>query len=172
MNNKIKAAAAAAVAGVLLMGGYGTLAEWKDAVVLSEGTVRSGELKLSDATPGVWTDVSNPELPIDIATFKIVPGDELTYKTSATISASGDNLTATLVADPSTVTADAALASEMEVTTSVTHEGSPISNITSADNGKTVDVEVRFEFDESEATNDSQLGSLNLQNLKLALTQS
>ncbi len=172
MNNKIKGAAAAAAAGVLLLGGYGTLAQWSDEAVLNGGSVNAGQLMLSEATAGVWTDVGGT-LPVtipSIADYKVVPGDELTYETSAKVNASGANLSATLAADASTVTGDPELLAAMDVATSVTIGGQPVVAISEANDGQDVAVKVTFTFD-ANANGTTQLKSLHLANFELALTQ-
>ena len=173
MNNTIKGAAAAAAAGILMLGGYGTLAQWGDEAAMNGGSVNAGQLKLSDATAGVWTDVGGtvPVTIASIADYKVVPGDVLTYETSAQISASGANLSATLAADPATVTGDAELRAAMGVATAVTIGTLPVTEISEANNGQTADVKVTFTFSEA-ATDASQLQSLHLADFKLALTQS
>lgn len=173
MNNKVKGAAAAAAAGVLLLGGYGTLAQWGDEASLNGGSVNAGQLKLSNATAGVWKDASGSEPVVieSIADFKVIPGDVLTYELSADIDASGANLSATLQADESSVTGDEELLTDMDVATAVTIDEEPAAEISEDDDGKTIDVKVTFTFD-SDASNASQLQALDLSDLELALTQS
>jgi alternate signal-mediated exported protein len=98
MNKATKGAIAAGAAGILLLGGAGTFALWEDTGNISAGTVSTGELKLTLGT-GTWTETATPGTPISISNFDIVPGDSLTYTTTVTATATGDNLTGELKID-------------------------------------------------------------------------
>lgn len=94
MNKATKGAIAAGAAGILLLGGAGTFALWEDNATVDAAPISTGVLTLGVAG-GTWTDVSDPQAPVaiaNIADFAIVPGDTLTYTTTATITAEGDNL--------------------------------------------------------------------------------
>jgi spore coat-associated protein N len=120
MNKATKGALAAGAAGILLLGGAGTFALWEDSASITAGTVSTGELEL-DLGTGTWAQTATPATPININTFKIVPGDSLTYTTSVTATATGDNLTGELKIDgASFVTAFNGLPPE-HVTATVTH---------------------------------------------------
>ena len=173
MNKFVKGGLALAAALVLLLAGYGTYALWSDTETLNGGTVTAGELALEGTAPGVWRDASNgaPGTVIaDIGAFRIVPGDVLTYTLTRTVQAEGDNLVATLVADPSSVTGRTALLADVDINTSITVDGTATSAITEANDGQDVVTTVTFDFDEA-STNATQLQSLNLSNLQLTLTQ-
>ena len=173
MHKALKGAAALAAAAALLLGGYGTYALWSDSETLNGGTIASGRLALDGTTAGVWRDASGgtPGTVIpDISTFQIVPGDVLTYSLSRTVRAQGDNLQATLAADPSSVTGDPELLADVDVTTAVTVNGTATTAITPANDGQTVNVLVTFHFDPLSA-NATQLQSLDLSALQLTLTQ-
>lgn len=98
MNKAIKGSIAAGAAGLLLLGGAGTLAQWKDSTDIDAGKVTAGQLRLALGTDGAWNDwTSKSAVPItDISSFRIVPGDTLIYTTTATINAEGNNLAGTL----------------------------------------------------------------------------
>ena len=175
MNKAIKGAIAAGVAGIVMLGGYGTYALWNDTASLDGGAVNSGELALTPTTPadGAWTDVTagGAGTPIvDIATFEIVPGDILTYTTSATITATGDNLEATLTADPTSVTGDPELLADVDVSTEVLVAGAAVPTISEANNGQLAAVTVTFDFD-ALSVNETQLQDLDLSGLQLVLLQ-
>lgn len=173
MNKTAKGAAALAAAAALLLGGAGTYALWNDTESLDGGAVAAGELKITAATAGVWRDVSGggAGTVIDIATFLVVPGDTLTYTAGATVLAKGDNLSATLTADPTSVTGDPELLADMAITTAVRVGGALVPTITEANDGQTVQTVVTLAFDEA-STNVTQLQDLDLADLELVLQQS
>ncbi|MFJ5693579.1 alternate-type signal peptide domain-containing protein [Arthrobacter sp. NPDC093125] len=104
MNKAIKGAIAAGAAGMLLLGGAGTFATWRDSATVDASTVSTGQLSLS-AAEGKWTETAAPLVPIDPETFQIVPGDSITYTTTVTVKAEGENLKAVL-AVPETLAAE------------------------------------------------------------------
>lgn len=92
MNKVTKGTLAAAAAGALLLGGAGTYATWSDNETLNAGSVSTGVLDLELGT-GSWADQN--EKPVSNSSFVMAPGDTLTYSTTATITAEGDNLSGT-----------------------------------------------------------------------------
>lgn len=94
MNKMTKGAIATAAGALLLVGGGGTLAVWNIQQDAEAGIVASGDLNLV-AEKGVWT-VAGQSTPIDISTYKIVPGDTLTYTQNVDITLDGDNISAQL----------------------------------------------------------------------------
>lgn len=173
MSKNLKGLIALVAAGLLLLGGYGTYALWSDSEPVDGGEVSAGELKLEAAEPGTWTDVSDggegTAIP-DIADFSIVPGDTLSYSASATVLAKGDNLTATISADPASITGDEALLADLDVTTEVLVGGAVVEEITEANDGNTVGVTVTLAFS-TDSGNETQLQSVNLADLELVLQQ-
>ena len=115
MNKLVKGAVATAAGVALLMGGAGTFAYWNDSVGITGGTITAGNLVVTDATPlsGVWTVLKNgtgtATTITNIATFVASPGDKFTYTKSVTITATGDNLTATLALGAGSITAAGAV---------------------------------------------------------------
>lgn len=103
--NKILTGAIAAAAGTaLLLGGAGTFALWNSSTTIDAGAISSGTLALSKAGTGVWSNVTNsPATTIDPATFKIVPGNTVTYSQPLTVTATGNDLSATLSYNASTL---------------------------------------------------------------------
>lgn len=173
MRKSLKGAVALGAASLLLTGGYGSLALWSDSETMNGGNINSGELSFAGSTAGVWKDVTGGGAGTaisDISTFKVVPGDTLTYSLTRTVNASGKHLSATLSADPASVTGDAALRNDMNITTSIKVNGATTSAITSANNGDPVAVTVTFAFARSSG-NASQTSSLDLSALELNLNQ-
>ncbi|WP_425863825.1 alternate-type signal peptide domain-containing protein [Arthrobacter sp. TWP1-1] len=92
-----KGAIATGVGIILLAGGGGTLATWNQTVNTSIGSVVSGDLNLkaSSTTPAVWTNAAGTVIP-NIAAYKVVPGDVLTFKQNLDVTLVGDLVAANL----------------------------------------------------------------------------
>lgn len=100
MKKSTKGALAAAAAGVLLLGGAGSLAYWSATDTVDSIGVTAGELKLSDPTCTGWLfdgSETTEDKPYDPATDTIVPGDVLTQSCDYTIIAKGEHLRAVLL---------------------------------------------------------------------------
>jgi alternate signal-mediated exported protein len=91
----IKGTAAIAVGAALLLGGGGTLASWNASASGTPGTVVAGDLNVVAAT-GVWTDRNGA--PVTISTYKVVPGDKLTYTQDLNVTLTGDKMAANVAA--------------------------------------------------------------------------
>lgn len=111
--NKITKGVIAGAAGVLLLsGGAGTFAAWNNSVSLGSGSVNTGTLKVTATGSGSWTDTTvtstHPTATTipNISNFLLVPGDSVEYKTTISVSASGDHLEGTLGFTNPTITAD------------------------------------------------------------------
>lgn len=111
MNKLVKGAIAIAAGAALLTGGAGTFAYWNDSVGVPAGTITTGQLDVADGTPaaGAWTvqkDGTGTAVSVpDIAAFVASPGDKFTYTKNVTITATGNNLVATLSLAPGSITA-------------------------------------------------------------------
>ncbi|MGO4105965.1 alternate-type signal peptide domain-containing protein [Leifsonia sp. YAF41] len=109
MNKLLKGSIAGAAGIALLMGGAGTFALWNDTAALSGGTVSAGTLTAVPAATGSWSvthgSSTSATTIADINTFKIVPGDKLTYTQNVAITATGANLTAAVSLAPGSITA-------------------------------------------------------------------
>ena len=176
MNKTTKGAITAGAAVVLLVGGAGSLAYWSDSESLGGGSVSSGTLTI-DPDPasltGVWADESGTVIngtTFDPATQKIVPGDVITYSKKFVVGATGKNLKATVVADEPIRTAGTLWDSVAPTVTSKIG-AAPVAQITSADDGKTVDVKVTLTFDSTTPDKVNQAKSINLSDLDITLTQ-
>ncbi|HET6153923.1 MAG TPA: alternate-type signal peptide domain-containing protein [Marmoricola sp.] len=176
MNKSTKGALAAAAGGVLLLGGAGSLAYWNDAASVAGGTINSGKLSLTDTTTGTcssapWT-IDAAESPagvtFDPATDTLVPGDVLTKHCSYTIGAQGTHLRATVNATGGVATG--ALAPALTVAGAFTVAGAPVTSITSANDGNTLDAAISVTFAPS-SDNTTQLTSATLSSYVVSLQQ-
>lgn len=139
MNKLVKGSIATAVGIAVLMGGAGTFAFWNSSVGLSNQTITTGTLTVTDPTPtdGVWTVQKNgtgSAIPVSsITAFRASPGDTLTYTKTVKVAASGNNLSATLALGAGSITpataakaADVALVTELGKTASITATGTGV----------------------------------------------
>jgi alternate signal-mediated exported protein len=92
----IKGTAAIAVGAALLLGGGGTLASWNAEATGTPGTVVAGDLDVVAAT-GVWKDRTGATI-TNIANYKVVPGDKLTYTQDLNVTLTGDKMAANVAA--------------------------------------------------------------------------
>ncbi|OZD04133.1 alternate-type signal peptide domain-containing protein [Rhodococcus sp. 05-2254-5] len=175
MNKATKGALAAAAAGVLLLGGAGSYALWSDSETVDGGTVTAGILDIAPGTSTGWRDISAgaPGTPIpSIASFRMVPGDILQYDATFVVTATGNNLTATLTADPLTAVRYDGTSGLTAVNAPVVVTNSTGSNtITSAQAGQTITVSAKVTFDRETANQVGQNGTINLSTFKLNLQQ-
>ena len=177
MKKQTKGAIAAGGAAVLLLGGLGSLAYWNDSTALGGSTITSGQLSMTKDA-GTWTDENGS---INPTTFRLVPGDTVTYTTTVTINATGDNLKAKLYADTSGFTSSKTLATEPTKTisakksadpagTDITQSGTSLA-ISPAGGASAYTVVVTLKLPFDSATNSSQSDTLNLGNIALHLDQ-
>ena len=94
----------------------------------------------------------------------------LTYTLASTVRARGDNLATTLKADPSSISDNPQLLSDVDVTTDVSVDGRQTSAINGADNGQSVDVVVTLAFARGSSSS-GELARLDLSKLRLTLQQ-
>ncbi len=122
MNKLAKGALAGGLGIALLLGGGATLAFWNDSVPVSGATITAGSLDVAATGTPTWTvsngSVSNQAV-TDIATFRMVPGDVLTYKAAYTVAAVGDNLKAQASLGTAALTGDADLIARLTPATTV-----------------------------------------------------
>ncbi|CCQ14921.1 putative secreted protein (fragment), partial [Rhodococcus sp. AW25M09] len=172
MNKATKGAIAAGAAAVLLLGGLGSYAEWKDSRTIAGGTINSGELQFTSNAPGVWTETSvtpNEVIGADPSGFLIVPGDVLTYSSSYTIESAGQNLRASLTADFDEVFAAGTtdLAGKLNPVVTVTGSGGAVTSgqivpLTLTVGSQVVNVTVALTFDRATTDLIAQNESVNL----------
>lgn len=178
MKKSAKGAIAAAAAGVLLLGGAGSLAFWSDSSTISGGEVVSGTLALSDAVCGDDWVYATGNARAGEKVNLIVPGDSISKACTFNVTATGDNLTADLTTpaeipitttDSTTFTATVAAAYTIE---DVPAEPT----ITSDNNGNevTATITATFPFGDKTATNanDTQGVTATLDAIDVTLVQS
>ncbi|BAC17998.1 hypothetical protein [Corynebacterium efficiens YS-314] len=147
MQKMTKGAIAAAAAALLLVGGGGTFMSWNDEVTQSDQAIAAGNLALS-AADGKWTLNGQDVVDNNVNAVKVVPGDTLVFTQQISYETSGDNLSATLTLTPGSITgatadaADAALATELNDTTTIDLGELPTS-ITGSGNTYTFEGQVR-----------------------------
>jgi alternate signal-mediated exported protein len=170
MKKTTKGALAATAAGVLLMGGAGTLAYWTDSVDVPGGTVASGSLDLGNPACGVgWTlDGGTPYV-----AQQLVPGDTLTKVCTIDLVAQGEHIGADLTVATPTWTAANGLTAELTPSATFLVNGVATSHVTETDdiNGSEIEATLTVVFDGPAATNASQSLSATLNAVTVAATQ-
>jgi alternate signal-mediated exported protein len=150
MNKIIKGSIAGAAGIALLLGGAGTFALWNESTTVSASTITSGTMRLT-ATTGSWYNVTKSQAIADPTTFRVVPGDVLEYRTTLSVTATGDDLKATLSYDPAAAMASHAgvtvVLTDPATTSNVVRVGATNTfNVTPAAAVTTIPVAVRFAF--------------------------
>jgi len=173
MNKLVKASIATAAGIALLMGGAGSLALWNDSVNVSAGTVSSGTLDVSTGTAGAWT--INGATPFNATTGKIVPGDTVTFKQTLTLSATGDNLKATVTSNVASITnnisGSTATSSFVVKTDPAGTTVVPAAGTYTLNGAYTVEVTISIAFASSTTGLTGQNGSVNLSTLAITVNQ-
>lgn len=165
MNKLVKGSIAAATGIVLLMGGAGSLALWNSTADISNQSVQAGNLSVT-AAGGAWNSLPT----------RWVPGDEYTYTANVTVVATGENIEATLGINPASVTGDADLIADTDITLAVTGVlpagVSLVSGVytVTAPGTYVLPVVVTVSFDEA-STNVTQNDTINLNGLNFILQQ-
>ncbi|TXL62946.1 alternate-type signal peptide domain-containing protein [Aeromicrobium terrae] len=182
MKKSTKGAAAAATAGILLLGGAGTLAFWTDSLTVGGGSISSGHLSLDDTTgddnvcanaPWILDDDEDPMgAEFNPATDKIVPGDVLTKTCTFTVNAVGTHLRATLGTTGGQEGGATDLNAEASVDASFTVGGdSGVTEITDQNDNETVVATITLTFPYGVEDNDSQDDTLTISDYTVTATQ-
>lgn len=154
MRHTVKGALASAGAVAVLVGGTGTLAFWTDTVTVPGVTgITSGSMSLTDTTSGgcgsVGWVLDASESPAGgafvPATGRLVPGDVISRTCTFVVGATGDHLRATIGVSAPGVSGT--LAPALTVGATFTSGGSPVTSLTSADDGATVTARITVTFD-------------------------
>ncbi len=174
MKKSTKGAVAAAAAGVLLLGGAGSLAYWT-----ADGETNGGTIEAGTADPPDGNGDDPGSMPIGERApaapgALFVPGDKVTKECTFDIQAKGDNLTATLTT-PSTVTIDPApAAATFDATVAATYSGTG-AVVTEARDGETVTATITVTFPFGDETsinaNDTQNVTATLDDIDITLVQ-
>lgn len=181
MKKSTKGAIAAGAAAVLLLGGAGSLAFWSDSTSISGGSVNSGELALSDAQCDAGWVYAEGNAGAGDAVNLIVPGDTISKQCTFTVTATGDNLEATLTTPTDVPITSEPDAPTLQATASAeyTVDGQPAPGVITDENNNdtvTATLEVQFPFGDAEAinANDTQdiLASLDAITVTLQQTES
>jgi alternate signal-mediated exported protein len=177
MNKLTKGAVAAAAAIALLLGGAGTFATWNATSAVANAGITAGNLSMAPgAVAGTWSDAIGA---IDLSSYRIAPGDVLTFTQGFDVTATGHSLPATLsltdgsIAAASTSAADIALAAALGNSAKLTATGlaSDVNGGYVVPAGTTsVSVTVTVTFP-SAAGNASQNGTVSLSGMNVTLTQ-
>ena len=164
----IKGTAAIAVGAALLLGGGGTLASWNASDTGAPGTVIAGDLNVTAAT-GTWTDRNGA--PVTISTYKVVPGDKLTYTQTLNVTLTGNKMAATIAATGTGVV-DGFTAGSVVVSDPVLTTGSPATIVSGPlTSSKTVTATITFEFLSSTTGRTDVTKTYNFGNVAFALQQ-
>jgi alternate signal-mediated exported protein len=140
----IKGTAAIAVGAALLLGGGGTLASWNAADNAAPGTVVAGDLNVVKSGTGAWTDRAGNA--VNISTYKVVPGDKLTYTQVLDVTLTGNKMAADITAT-GTGAANGFTPANVIVSAPVLTAGSPSAVVTNPlTTSKTVTATITFEF--------------------------
>ncbi|CAL4858618.1 alternate-type signal peptide domain-containing protein [Microbacterium sp. MM2322] len=189
MNNILKGTIAAGAGVALLLGGAGTFALWNASASTAGGTIVAGDLSITPVAEAPSWTVNGGSPLSNLDGYPLVPGDVVTYSTDMTITATGDNLVATLDIDPASISptsatapADVALADYLTANAVLDATGTGISagpapyTVTAGADGvsEVVSVDVTITFPKSTTAgfeNDTKLGSVDLDELAVTLTQ-
>ncbi|GAA1928255.1 hypothetical protein GCM10009737_32660 [Nocardioides lentus] len=169
MKKSTKAVLAAGAAVVVLTGGAGSLAYWNATADIGGGTITAGELDLTPvAGTGTWTFNGTPVA--DPTAVVIVPGDELAYTGSFTITAEGDNLEGTV--DVVGGAGAGGLVGDVTLDVVPTIDGAAATTVTEADDGDVLDVAIDISFPfGTTVDNTSQTETLDLTGVDVVITQ-
>lgn len=173
MKKSTKGAIAASAAALLLLaGGVGTQAGWRDDAEVSGTAINAGHLELvgSDC---LTTDWLLDGVAFDPLNDKIIPGTLLTKKCTFTISIAGVDISATLGTSTPTWSNSNDLATQLDVSSSFarTAGGASVATVTEADNGAEVEATLVVELP-SDATDAAQALTTTLNSISVVATQS
>ena len=167
----IKGSAAIALGGALLLGGGGTLANWNASETTAPGTIVAGDLNVVNGV-GTWKDRNEVTIP-NIADYKVVPGDKLTFTQDLNVTLVGDKMAAAITASGITPT-NGFTAENVTVSTTpvLTVGGATVSNpLHPTGATQTVKATITFEFKSSTAGRVDVGKSYNFNNVGFTLTQ-
>ena len=168
----VKGTAAIAVGAALLLGGGGTLANWNAAASTNPGTIVAGDLNVVKNAAGVWKDRSGTT--IDISTYRVVPGDKLTFTQDLTVTLVGNKMAANVATTGITATNGFTPANVSVSAPALTVGGTDVANPlkpTPSAADQTVTATITFEFLSSTTGRADTTASYNFNNVAFQLTQ-
>ncbi|WP_305094039.1 alternate-type signal peptide domain-containing protein [Prescottella sp. R16] len=129
-----------------------------------------GSGSITEVTTPAWKDRNGP---IDIASFRIVPGDVLTYSGSYRITLTGTYTKALLTVDDIVFTSGGQLTGRLQPQVTAQIDGTPVPAVLDRSyDGKTVDVTASFTFDPQTSGKVAQSDSANFDDITVRLEQS
>jgi len=166
----IKGTAAIAVGAALLLGGGGTLAAWNDAVTTNPGTIIAGNLDLAVVdNSGVWkSGTQDVTASIKDGTYKVVPGDVLTFTQTLDVKLDGNHMAATIAANNISP-----ITNEFGSTVQVSKPELKVNGVTVADitTSQTVVASITFAFDPNTSGQTATKAHYDFGNVGFTLTQ-
>jgi alternate signal-mediated exported protein len=175
MNRNTKGALAAGAAVVVLLGGAGSFALWRDDATNSPGNLSTGQLKLTAEGTSAWKDVSENGIiggtSVNPASDYLVPRDTWEYTATYSALATGKNMKAQVTVNPGTA---GALPTGVTITPTATVDGNAATSGTAVTitpgTPKTVVVKVKVDFADVTGTT-SQNAAVNVSNMTVSLEQ-
>ena len=165
----IKGTAAIAVGAALLLGGGGTLANWNAEATAAPGTIVAGDLNVATGS-GVWTDRAGNA--VNIGTYKVVPGDKLTFTQTLNVTLAGDKMAANVSTTGITATNGFTPANVAVSAPILTVGGAAVSNpLKPTGSAQTVTATITFEFLSSTSGRADVTKSYNFNDVAFQLTQ-
>ena len=166
----IKGSAAIALGAALLLGGGGTLASWNAEATAAPGTIVSGDLNVENNTAGVWKDRNGTT--INIATYKVVPGDKLTFKQDLAVTLTGNKMAANVATTGVSATNGFTPANVSVSPVALSVGVTPVANpLVASATTQTVTATVTFEFLSSTTGRVDANKTYNFNNVAFQLTQ-
>lgn len=173
-----RSALAAAAAGVLLLGGAGSLAYWNDSKTVTGGAISSGTLSLTQEVGQVcsdWTlDVAGGPTAYTPGVTLVVPGDVITKTCDYTVNATGEHLAADLTMDATSITGSNDLSAALSAGATYTLDGNAVAtgeDITSANDGDVLNAEIAVTFSSATSGLTGQGLTAGLDNIVVSLVQ-
>ncbi len=171
MKRTTKGAIAAAAAGVMLLGGAGSLAFWTDEATVEGADINAGYLKLINADCGDdWTLDGGAVY----TTQLLVPGDTLTKLCTYEIDAAGEHLTAAFSVDAPSFTTSDGLTDELDLTADYTINDVAATPPTAVVDGDVVGATITVDWPYGVEDNDSNVSpglSTTLNDITVTATQ-
>lgn len=177
MKKSTKGAIAAGAAGVLLLGGAGTLAYWSETANVGGGTFTAGSLEVTGNTCTTADWLLDGGSPVATGATRIVPGDTISKDCTITITGVGDHLDDVAFA----VTTGPAWSASNDLTTAL---GSPVATFTAGATDvtaggdvpltagvATVDVNIEFTFASATSGDVAETLAATLNDVVVTVTQ-